>query len=300
MVEMRDVAIRSADAPRTPGWLRLVIVSDTHNVDLPLSLFPEGDLLIHAGDHTKHGLLAELTGAAAWLRSLAGRFTYGVVAIAGNHDGPLDRETWLQAAPLAQPEEPWSSELMAKVQALFEDNRPGAQCPPMRLLQQTAVQIADLRFFGSPYVGLPPNRQTMTPDNPLRQVGFVRDPQRLTALYGDIPLGLDVLITHSPPLGILDASVQYGGVPRQAPIAIGSLALRERLQEMRPPERPRLHIFGHEHDSRGVVWDEELGMLFVNAAAVNGDKGVLKQGGDYAMKSGFRPWVIDIKVNPEP
>ena len=79
---MRDIAIMSPDAPRTSGWLRLVIVSDTHNVDIPLSLFPKGNLLIHAGDHTRSGLLSELTDAATWLRSLTVQFTYGVVAIA--------------------------------------------------------------------------------------------------------------------------------------------------------------------------------------------------------------------------
>ena len=72
----------SADAPPTPGWLRLVIVSDTHNINIPISLFPKGDLLINAGDHTKSGFLSELTDAATWLRSLAVQFTYGVVAIA--------------------------------------------------------------------------------------------------------------------------------------------------------------------------------------------------------------------------
>lgn len=298
MVEMRDIAIVSADAPRTLGWLRLVIISDTHNVDIPISLFPEGDLLIHAGDHTKNGLLAELTDAATWLRSLAARFTYGVVAIAGNHDKPLDVETWLQVAFLSHPEEQWSSELMTTAQNLFKDNEIDGLYTPMRLLQHSAEEIAGLKFFGSPYIGLTPRRQAMTQDNPLRYEGFARDPQRLMELYADIPSGLDVLITHSPPLGILDSSVQYGGVLREKPIAIGSVALRERLRGMLPDERPRLHIFGHEHDARGVFWDEELGILFVNAAAVNGDQSVIKQGGDYVMKECFRPWVIDIRVTP--
>ena len=82
MMGMRDIAIMSPDAPRTSGWLRLVIVSDTHNINIPISLFPKGDLLIHAGDHTKSGFLSELTDAATWLRSLAVQFTCGVVAIA--------------------------------------------------------------------------------------------------------------------------------------------------------------------------------------------------------------------------
>jgi len=169
---------------------------------------------------------------------------------------------------------------------------------PMRLLQQNAEVIAGLKFFGSPYIVLTPRRQAMSKDNPLRYEGFARDPQRLIELYADIPSGLDVLITHSPPLGILDSSVQYGGVMREKPIAIGSVALRDRLRGMLPDERPRLHIFGHEHDSRGIFWDEELGILFVNASAVNGDQSVIRQGEHYVMKEGFRPWVIDIRVTP--
>lgn len=267
--------------------MRLVIVSDTHNVDLPLSLFPPGDLLVHAGDHTTKGLASELSGAATWLRSLAARYTHGVVAIAGNHDGPLDAETWLAAAPHAQPGEAWTTESMAEMRELFDG---------LRLLRHEATEIGGLTFFGSPYVGFTPRRQAIAPDNPLRYEGFQRDHDRLAELYADIPNRLDVLITHSPPLDILDSSVQYGGVEREAPIAIGSPALRDRLRAMRPSDRPRLHVFGHEHDARGVICDHELGTVFVNAAAVNGDNGIIKKGGRYAMKEGFRPIVVDIKV----
>jgi Icc-related predicted phosphoesterase len=58
---------------------------------------------------------------------------------------------------------------------------------------------------------------------------------------------------------------------------------------MRPEDRPRVHVFGHEHDARGVVVDEAMGMVFVNAAAVDGDQGVVKRGGSYVMKEGFSP-----------
>lgn len=293
---MNDVAIPPPDSPRTPGWVRLVIVSDTHNVDIPISLFPPGDLLIHAGDHTTTGLSSELASAAAWLRSLAARFTHGVVAIAGNHDRPLDAETWLQAAPHSRPGEPWTNDSMASARSLFDDTRPGAGQGPTRLLQHSATDVAGLRLFGSPYVGLTPRRQAMARDNPLRNEGFLRDEERLAELYADIPTGLDVLITHAPPLGILDSSVQYGGVPREKPISVGSAALRDRLRGMQPADRPRLHIFGHEHDARGVVCDQEIGMVFVNAVAVNGDQGIINQGGSYVMKEGFRPWVVDVRA----
>ena len=297
MAMMNDVAVLSPDAPRTPGWVRLVIVSDTHNVDIPISLFPPGDLLIHAGDHTTTGLSSELASAATWLRSLAARFTHGAVAIAGNHDRPLDVETWLRAAPYSQPGEPWTHESMTGALSLFDDGCVGDGGPgSVRLLQHSAIEVAGLKLFGSPYVGLTPRRQAMERDNPLRNEGFQRDHARLAELYADIPTGLDVLITHSPPLGTRDSSVQYGGVPRETPISIGSAALRDRMRGMRPADRPRLHIFGHEHDARGVVCDQEMGTVFVNAVAVSGDQGIVSQGGGYVMKEGFRPWVVEIRA----
>jgi len=148
MTKTNDLTIMPPDAPRAPGWVRLVVVSDTHNVDIPISLFPPGDLLIHAGDHTMNGLRAEVEGAAAWLRSLASRYTHGVVAIGGNHDRPLDTETWLRAATYSQPGVPWTHESMAGALRLFDDG--GLHDGPMRLLQHSATEVAGLRIFGSP------------------------------------------------------------------------------------------------------------------------------------------------------
>jgi hypothetical protein len=296
MAKTHDVVVLSPDAPRTPGWVRLVIVSDTHDVDLPLSLFPPGDLLIHAGDHTKNGLPSELAGAASWLRSLAPLYTHGVVSVAGNHDRPLDAETWLRAAPHSQPGEPWTYESMAAARSLFDDGHAGDGRPgSMRQLQQSSAEIAGLALFGSPYVGLTPRRKAMSPDHPRRHEGFLRDEPRLAELFAEIPAGLDVLITHGPPLGILDRSERHGGVLREEPISIGSPALLERLRAMRPEDRPRLHVFGHEHDSRGVARDEELGIVFINAVAVSGDQAVLDKGGGYTMREGFRPMVVDVR-----
>ena len=143
-----DVAVVPPDAPRKPGWMRLVLVSDTHNVDLPVSLFPPGDLLVHAGDHTTDGLPGELEGAAAWLRSLAPRYTHGVVAIAGNHDKPLDTETWPSAAPHLQPGEPSTEAAMACARSLFDDGPRADGTPaPLRLLDHAASCTA-LRVCG--------------------------------------------------------------------------------------------------------------------------------------------------------
>ena len=61
-------------------------------------------------------------------------------------------------------------------------------------------------------------------------------------LYAAIPEDTDVLVTHTPPYGILD---------RDGSILYGSRVLLERVRTI----RPRLHLFGHIHNSYGTTSD---------------------------------------------
>jgi Icc-related predicted phosphoesterase len=67
-----------------------------------------------------------------------------------------------------------------------------------------------------------------------------------------LPEGVDLLVTHSPPLGILDKTSKDKSV--------GSPALRKRVAQI----KPKLHIFGHIHESHGRVAIE--GTTFMNVA----------------------------------
>lgn len=68
-----------------------------------------------------------------------------------------------------------------------------------------------------------------------------------------IPAGIDILVTHGPPLGILDFS-QFGNEH------VGCADLRQELARI----KPKLHVFGHIHGSYGTcVW---ANTLFVNAS----------------------------------
>lgn len=64
---------------------------------------------------------------------------------------------------------------------------------------------------------------------------------------------VDVLLTHCPPHGILDRNNTTGE-------HCGSTALLELVRMM----KPRLHVFGHIHEARGML--ERDGTIFVNAA----------------------------------
>ena len=73
-------------------------------------------------------------------------------------------------------------------------------------------------------------------------------------LYVAIPDDTDVLVTHTPPYGILD---------RDGSILYGSRELLEKVRAI----RPRLHLFGHIHRAHGTTND---GMtVFSNAAIMD-------------------------------
>jgi Icc-related predicted phosphoesterase len=70
-----------------------------------------------------------------------------------------------------------------------------------------------------------------------------------------IPGNTDILITHGPPFRVLDTN--YKGEH------LGCKDLFNRLQEL----KPRVHIFGHIHESYGMV--EKPGTTFINASILN-------------------------------
>ena len=85
------------------------------------------------------------------------------------------------------------------------------------------------------------------------------------ASWAKMPPNLDLLVTHSPPKGVLDRIF--------AGMTVGCMLLRERLAELsQSGEAPRFHVFGHIHESRGVQDGAPgfcPGTTFVNAASVN-------------------------------
>jgi predicted phosphodiesterase len=74
-------------------------------------------------------------------------------------------------------------------------------------------------------------------------------------MWAKIPEGIDILVTHGPPRGILDLTDR--GEP------VGCDDLRDAVFRI----RPKLHVFGHIHEAYGQ--QEVDGIRFVNACACN-------------------------------
>ena len=74
--------------------------------------------------------------------------------------------------------------------------------------------------------------------------------------YAQIPINADVLITHTPPFGILDFDDN---------INYGSDELLSRIEVV----KPRMHLFGHIHAQHGMKVLN--GITFSNGAVMNAD-----------------------------
>lgn len=189
---------------------KIVAISDTHNLHDEL-VMPPGDILVHAGDFSNRGTLDELEKFAIWWHKQDYKLK---LFVPGNHDFCFD------------PRFGWERSIKAKV--MIAPQGAESYC-----LIDSGFVHEDLFFYGSPWV--------LT----IGMWAFERTEEELEELYKNIPAndgGKMVLITHSPPAGILDKAH-----PRH--IGFGSESLRARLIET----VPTVHIFGHVHEGYGSV-----------------------------------------------
>jgi predicted phosphohydrolase len=105
-----------------------------------------------------------------------------------------------------------------------------AEHPSVTYLQDAGVEIDGVRFWGSPW----------QPEFCDWAFNLPRRGERLRKAWAAIPADTDVLVTHGPPHGVLDT---VRGGPH-----LGCEELTRRLGEI----QPRIHVFGHIHDSHGT------------------------------------------------
>ena len=131
-------------------------------------------------------------------------------------------------------------------------------------LQDQSFVYRGITFYGSPW----------TPD--LRSHAFYQDDAELQKSWSAIPPDTDVLITHTPPAGILDVSSRG--------LELGCDHLAGELQRI----SPQLHCFGHVHASSGACVSN--GISFINAAAVNSQFKLTRQPYEFSIQATTRTW----------
>lgn len=128
---------------------------------------------------------------------------------------------------------------------LFEKAEGKALIPNnINVLIDQALEIEGIRFWGSP----------VTPGNG----GWAFNSERgsdIRAHWDLIPRDTDILITHTPPHGILD-EIGSG-------IKLGCEELEEKLTDV----KPEIHLFGHIHHSAGHT--SRSGIRFFNLSILD-------------------------------
>jgi Icc-related predicted phosphoesterase len=131
-------------------------------------------------------------------------------------------------------------------------------------LQDHGIERMGLRFYGSPW----------QPEFFDWAFNLPRG-ERLREVWARIPAGVDVLITHGPPRGVLDLTEDGRRV--------GCEELAIRVDEI----KPAVHCFGHIHEAAGALEREDT--LFINASIC-----------DLHYRVSYRPVVVDLEPGGKP
>lgn len=233
---------------------RFLIISDTHGMDFdPADIpLPPADVAIHCGDLTYGSKLNEFRTTINILKDIDGPLK---LAIAGNHDFTLDDTAFKKKVAEAVP--PLDPDLVAKeygvigeANQIFEDIKEAG----IVLLDEgthhfTLQNGARLTVYASPY----------TPA--LGAWGFQYSPER--GRNFSIEKGVDVVITHGPPKGIMDYT--HGRERAGCPDLFAAVA----------DVKPQLHCFGHIHEGWGaklVTWRDTYGERPTHFTAIDNDR----------------------------
>ena len=119
-------------------------------------------------------------------------------------------------------------------------------------LNDSGVSVNGIKIWGSP----------VQPD----LIGWAFGKQRGAAMkihWDLIPEDIEILITHTPPYGVLDKT--------RSGKSVGCEELTKRLGKL----SVKVHIFGHIHESYGQITKNTT--QFINASNINSSKGLVNK-----------------------
>lgn len=281
---------------------RCLIISDTHDDAFPHTT-TKVDVALHCGDMTMVGGLSNYRKALDKLSNLDAELK---LVIAGNHDVSLDPKWWAENLDEEEGDDP---EEPAKARQLFDY----ARSRGVHLLDEGlhAFALGDGRsftIFASPF----------TPEFGGYAFSYPRDENHFNEGPSYIPEGVDIVMTHGPPLPP-NSPTPASNSSSSSNAAAYHLDLGRRGNHCGCPRlfdaivraRPKLHCFGHIHEGHGIqslIWSQGDGedgfdfqelvkdtrlvhatedgkTLLVNAA-------IMGRGGE----PNNEPWVVDIEL----
>ncbi len=205
-------------------------ISDLHGYQPKLD---GADLLIIAGDltarDTREQYFEFLKAVTDW-----SKIYKMIIIIAGNHDNRLQ-----------------SGDVQIEDFFLRNDVQTGEakKIKNVKYLCDSGIEFGGLKIWGSPWT------RRFSGQNPDCMAFSVKSEFQLKDYFDLIPNDINILVTHSPPYGILDTCSNG---------RVGSEILRQALFRI----KPKLMVFGHIHENGGKELDLTMTRC-VNASCVN-------------------------------
>ncbi|WP_127714141.1 metallophosphoesterase [Halobacteriovorax sp. HLS] len=219
--------------------MKIVAVSDTHQAYL--KNMPAGDILIHAGDFSllpknsyenRELMLSELSDLKNWFDSIRHLYKHTIL-VPGNHD--------------------WIFEVDYNFASKFMGET--------LVLNDSSVTLEGLKIWGTPI------------NLEYRNWAFNRAAgEEILRHYNMIPKDTDILVTHGPPLKILDQAYPQKNSPH-----LGDQDLLSTVEGL----KLKAHIFGHIHGSHGTLVRGET--TYINASIM-----------DEAYEPSFSPIIFEV------
>ena len=125
-------------------------------------------------------------------------------------------------------------------------------------LEDSGAEFEGLKIWGSPWT------RKFKGQNPKAMAFSLDTEEELSQKWAMIPEDTDILITHSPAYGIKDQVNRKK--PKTGYDCVGSKSLQ---MELYVRLSPKLHVFGHIHESYGIDHPSGDGRIRLNASYVN-------------------------------
>lgn len=203
--------------------MKIVTFSDPHGQHDRLIL-PGGDVLICAGDISPNGKRKDVIDFFDWFSEQPHKYK---ICIAGNHDFFFD--TNHERNPNMFPYNPLD---------IIPDN--------VIYLENNSVEIEGVKIWGSP----------MTPW--FFNWAFNLVETELQTFWKQIPLDIDIIVTHGPAYGFGDKVKRDGKM-------VGCKHLLETIKNI----EPKAHICGHIHEGYGEYLSRDGKTLMLNSSILD-------------------------------
>lgn len=140
-------------------------------------------------------------------------------------------------------------------------------------LEHDSTVVEGIKIFGSPYTPF------------FHNWAFNVKRSKLDAYWQSIPENTDILVTHGPPLGILDHTESGEGLindPESGNKGVYSCGDKSLLNHVERV-KPKIHVFGHLHSedhcfNSGTMTISRLDTKFINASVVDLRRNLINNG----------------------